>query len=55
MTDLGKFLITSGLVLILAGAVVWALGRFGFRGLPGDIRYEGENENRTLTFQNHPF
>jgi hypothetical protein len=25
------------------GAVVWGLGRAGFRGLPGDVRYESGN------------
>jgi DUF2905 family protein len=43
MTATGKFLMLAGLVLLLVGAAVWSLGRLGFRGLPGDIRYEGEN------------
>lgn len=43
MIDIGKYLVAAGLVLIAIGATVWALGRTGFRGLPGDIRYEGEN------------
>lgn len=43
MTDLGKLLMAAGLLLALAGTVIWLLGRSGFRGLPGDIRYEGEN------------
>jgi hypothetical protein len=43
MIDLAKLLIATGLVLLVAGAVVWGLNRFGFRGLPGDIRYESEN------------
>ncbi len=36
-------LVMLGLGLVLAGAVVWGLGRIGFRGLPGDIRYESGN------------
>ncbi len=36
-------MMVAGLVLALAGGIVWILGRIGFRGLPGDIRYEGEN------------
>lgn len=33
----------AGVILALVGLVVWGLGRMGFRGLPGDIRYESEN------------
>lgn len=43
MTELGRLLIWGGVLLLLAGGVVWALGRTGFRGLPGDIRYETES------------
>ena len=42
MSDAGKFLIVVGLVILLAGVAVWGLGRVGFRGLPGDIRYESD-------------
>jgi hypothetical protein len=28
---------------VIVGAIVWALGRTGFHGLPGDVRYEGRN------------
>jgi len=41
MTDLGKLLILIGVALAVVGAVVWGLGRIGFRGMPGDISYEG--------------
>jgi hypothetical protein len=43
MADTGRFLMVIGLVLVLLGAAVWGLDRLGFRGLPGDIRYESEN------------
>lgn len=42
MTDVGKILVVLGVALALLGLIVWALGRAGFRGLPGDIAYEGE-------------
>lgn len=37
MTDLGKALAALGALLTLAGALLWALGRAGLRGLPGDV------------------
>ena len=43
MTNAGKLLIFVGLLVAFAGVVVWALGRAGFRGLPGDVRYESGN------------
>ncbi len=43
MPQVGKTLVLLGAVLILIGAVVWVLGRLGFRGLPGDIRYESDH------------
>lgn len=43
MSDLGKVLIAAGGLLVVAGLVLWGLGRTGFRGLPGDIRYETDN------------
>lgn len=43
MTELGKWIAVSGFVLLVAGLALWGLGRVGFRGLPGDIRYETEN------------
>jgi hypothetical protein len=41
MTEMGKWLAVAGVVLAAAGVVIWGLGRAGFQGLPGDIRYEG--------------
>jgi hypothetical protein len=29
-----------GLALVAVGALVWVLGRLGFKGLPGDIVFE---------------
>lgn len=43
VTDLGRMLVFAGAVLLMVGLLVWGLGRVGFRGLPGDIRYESEN------------
>jgi len=43
MSEIGKVLIAVGALLMLVGVVVWALGRVGFHGLPGDIRYQGEH------------
>ncbi len=43
MTDLGKMLAIFGAVIAVVGLLIWAIGRSGFRGLPGDISYEGRN------------
>jgi hypothetical protein len=43
MTDLGKIMIVVGIGIAVLGAIVWALGRSGFRGLPGDVAYQGEH------------
>ena len=43
MTNVGKTLILVGLLVAFVGVVVWGLGRAGFRGLPGDVRYESVN------------
>jgi hypothetical protein len=43
MMQIGKVIILLGVVLVVIGAAVWALGRLGFRGLPGDIRYESDH------------
>jgi hypothetical protein len=43
MANAGKLLVVVGLLVAAAGLAVWALGRAGFRGLPGDIRYESGN------------
>ena len=43
MTDLGRIIVLLGAALVVVGLAVWGLGRLGFRGLPGDIRYESQN------------
>jgi hypothetical protein len=43
MTDMGRVLVFLGLGIAVIGAAVWALGRAGFRGMPGDVAYEGQN------------
>jgi hypothetical protein len=43
VTQAGRLILLIGLGLVVLGAVVWTLGKLGFRGLPGDIRYESEN------------
>ncbi len=43
MTHMGKVFILLGVVMIVVGVIVWTIGRLGFRGLPGDIRYESDN------------
>jgi hypothetical protein len=43
MTDVGKIMISLGVVLCVVGAIVWGLGRAGFHGLPGDIHYQSRN------------
>jgi hypothetical protein len=40
---MGRILIIAGVVLTGIGLVFWLLGRVGFKGLPGDIRYESEH------------
>jgi hypothetical protein len=42
MSDLGRVLMAVGAGVAVLGAALWALGRAGFKGLPGDLRWEGE-------------
>lgn len=32
-----------GAALVVAGGLVWLAGKLGFRGMPGDIRYDSGN------------
>jgi hypothetical protein len=32
----------AGVLVAGLGALLWILGRLGFQGLSGDVRYEGE-------------
>ncbi|HEX8325070.1 MAG TPA: DUF2905 domain-containing protein [Tepidisphaeraceae bacterium] len=43
MPDFAKILIFAGLALLVAGIVFYAAGRMGFRGMPGDVAYRGDN------------
>ncbi len=43
VTHMGKLFILLGIAMIVIGVIVWVLGRVGFRGLPGDIRYESDH------------
>lgn len=43
MQDLGRLMFLAGLAIAALGAVFWLLGHFGFRGLPGDIRYQSNH------------
>lgn len=43
MSDAGRVLVLIGLVIVVLGAVMWGLGKSGFKGLPGDIAYQGQN------------
>jgi hypothetical protein len=43
MIDLGKLMVIGGIALAVIGAIVWTLGRAGFKGLPGDVSYQGPN------------
>ncbi len=43
MRDLGRILLITGLVLVLAGIAFMALPRLGFGRLPGDFVYRRGN------------
>ncbi|UCD29451.1 MAG: DUF2905 domain-containing protein [Planctomycetota bacterium] len=43
MIQLGLVIIVPGLLLVAVGGLVWLLGKTGFRGMPGDINYQGKN------------
>jgi len=43
LTHVGKIILLVGLGLVALGAIVWILGRLGFKGLPGDIAWESGN------------
>jgi hypothetical protein len=43
-SEIGKWLVLMGLMLVLLGGLLWLAGRIPFLGrLPGDIRIEREN------------
>lgn len=39
---MGKLLIALGGLVVISGLLLWVAGRAGFRGLPGDIAWEGD-------------
>ncbi len=39
MTHFGKTIMLAGAAIALIGAILWVLGRLGFRGLPGDLSF----------------
>ena len=41
--QIGKFLILTGVLITLAGAVLIVLGRIGLFKLPGDFVFSGKN------------
>ena len=43
MADIARLVVLVGIALVVPGLVLWLLSRAGFRGLPGDIRIEGES------------
>lgn len=43
MIELGRILVLLAALLGALGATLWILGRFGFNGLPGDLRIETRN------------
>jgi hypothetical protein len=43
LTHVGRIILLVGLGLVALGAIVWVLGRLGFKGLPGDIAWESGN------------
>jgi hypothetical protein len=44
MQDMGKFLVAVGIVVAIAGVLLWKFGGFGPLGrLPGDISVQTEN------------
>jgi hypothetical protein len=42
MEQLGKLIMVAALGLLVLGAAVYAAGHLGFRGLPGDLAFEGK-------------
>jgi len=41
--QIGKWLITAGLLIVLLGAIVVLLGRIGLFKLPGDLEFGSRN------------
>jgi hypothetical protein len=43
MTDIGKAMIFIGGAILVIGVVILVAARLGFKGLPGDMTYQGES------------
>lgn len=43
MGEAGKALLIVGVLMAIFGVAIWGFSRIGFRGLPGDVRYESQN------------
>ncbi len=43
MGGIGKMLILTGVVLVIAGVIFTVGGKFGLGRLPGDIAFKGKN------------
>lgn len=41
--QLGRFLVITGIILVVLGLIAMAGARFGLGRLPGDIAYKGKN------------
>ena len=42
MENLGRTLLFLGLGVAALGAVLWLVGKTGFKGLPGDLKFESD-------------
>lgn len=40
VSQAGRTILIAGLVLVAVGALIWGLGKLGFKGLPGDLKIE---------------
>jgi Protein of unknown function (DUF2905) len=43
MDQIGKVIIIAGVALVLVGLAVWGLGKLGFHGLPGDVKFQSDH------------
>ena len=43
MQESGRYLVVAGIAIAVLGAILWLIGRSGFRGLPGDISYQSDH------------
>ena len=43
MSQVGKIMVLVGIATVIVGLLIWGIAKAGFRGLPGDVRYESQN------------